>query len=43
MSKVDGRKIPHPMREAIRHEAFQKWAKGSPRFARVCRMMEKHK
>ena len=25
MSKVDGRKIPHPVRESIRHEAIQKW------------------
>ena len=29
MSKVDGRKIPHPVREAIRHEAIQKWEKAS--------------
>lgn len=29
MSKVDGRKIPHSVREAIRHEAIQKWEKGT--------------
>ena len=29
MSKVDGRKIPHPVREATRHEAIQKWERAS--------------
>ena len=29
MSKVDGRKIPHPVRESIRHEAIQKWIAGA--------------
>ena len=29
MSKVDGRKIPHPACEYIRHEAIQKWIAGA--------------
>ena len=29
MSKVDGRKIPHPVLESIRHEAIQKWITGA--------------
>ena len=29
MSKVDGRKIPHPACEYIRHEAIQKWIAGT--------------
>ena len=29
MSKIDGRKIPHPVRESIRHEAIQKWIAGA--------------
>ena len=28
MSKVDGRKVSHDVREAIRIEAIQKWAVG---------------
>ena len=29
MSKIDGRKIPHKVREAIRIEAIQKWLDGA--------------
>ena len=29
MSKADGRKIPHPVRESMRHEAIQKWIAGA--------------
>ena len=28
MSKIDGRKIPHPVREAIRIQAIQQWLDG---------------
>ena len=29
MSKIDGRKIPHGVRETIRMEAIQKWLDGA--------------
>lgn len=29
MSKVDGRKVPHEVREVIRMDAIQKWLDGA--------------